>query len=182
MEMTQKRKTRHKILAAANRVMLKDGPSNFTFEAVVKEAELSKGGVLYHFPSKEALVKGMLAAFLENLDRDLMDRSKGDDGAGSLTRAYVMSAFEPEAYLLEVSAGMLAAMTTNPELLEPAQRWGKDFQTRLEQGGLEPTLTTLVRLATDGLWYNEMFGLTSLSEEAKSALQQKLMALTRVPS
>lgn len=182
MRTTQKRETRLEILTAANRVILKGGPSDFTFEAVVKEAELSKGGVLYHFPSKEALVKGMLAAFLETLDRDLMERSKGDDGAGSLTRAYIMSAFEPEAYLLEVNAGMLAAMTTDPELLEPAQRWAKDFQTRLEQDGLDPILTTLIRLATDGLWYNDMFGLTSLSQEAKSALQQRLMALAQVPS
>lgn len=179
---SQKGSTRHRILAAANRVILRDGPSDFTFEAVVRESGISKGGVLYHFPNKEALVEGMIRAFLDNLQQDLSRRSEGDTYTGSLSRAYVGSALKPEAYLLEVNAGMLAAIATSPELLKPVREWVDAFQARLEQDGLNPVTATLVRLATDGLWYNDMFGLSSVSEETRSALRQRLVALTRETS
>lgn len=176
---SQKGSTRRRILAAANRVILRDGPSDFTFEAIVRETGISKGGVLYHFPNKEALVAGMVKAFFENLQQDLSRRSGDDTYTGSLSRAYVGSAFEPEAYLLEVNAGTLAAIATSPELLKPAREWVNAFQAQLERDGLDPVTATLVRLATDGLWYNEMFGLSGVSAEIRNALRQRLLALTR---
>jgi len=53
------------ILTAAERVVLRDGVTCLTLEAVACEANLSKGGVLYHFATKEALIQAMLERLIQ---------------------------------------------------------------------------------------------------------------------
>ena len=55
-----KASTAEQILDAAERVVARDG-AHLTIDAVVKESGFSKGGVLYNFPSKLELIKGMVA-------------------------------------------------------------------------------------------------------------------------
>ncbi|MGH3356353.1 MAG: TetR/AcrR family transcriptional regulator, partial [Nocardioidaceae bacterium] len=51
---------RPQVLAAATKVALRDGPGAVTIDAVVSEAGMSRGGVLYHFPSKDALLQALV--------------------------------------------------------------------------------------------------------------------------
>lgn len=44
------------ILEAGSRVVQRDGVTALTYESVAQEAGLTKGGLLYHFPSREALL------------------------------------------------------------------------------------------------------------------------------
>ncbi|GAB3533271.1 TetR/AcrR family transcriptional regulator [Arthrobacter tecti] len=65
---------RERILDSYEDILIRDGERGATMEAVAAAADVSKGGLLYHFPSKEALVDG-LAERLEALaarDRELM--------------------------------------------------------------------------------------------------------------
>ena len=50
--------TRDRILNAAESRLLAMGPAGLVLDAVAADAGISKGGLLYHFPSKEALVEG----------------------------------------------------------------------------------------------------------------------------
>ena len=46
------------ILDAANKVILDRGADGFTLDAVAREATVSKGGLLYHFPIQKKLIEG----------------------------------------------------------------------------------------------------------------------------
>jgi AcrR family transcriptional regulator len=48
--------TKERIVSAAEEVVLRHGVSRLTLEAAALEAGLSKGGVLSHFPTRDALV------------------------------------------------------------------------------------------------------------------------------
>lgn len=61
-----------KILNAARAVASRDGAGKITIDAVAQEAGLSKGGVLYNFPSKKALISGLLDQMI-SAHRDLID-------------------------------------------------------------------------------------------------------------
>lgn len=50
---------RDRILDAAVNVINRDGVRAVTFESVAAEAKLTRGGLLYHFPSREALLRGI---------------------------------------------------------------------------------------------------------------------------
>ena len=61
--------TRDALLDAAKRVMQRVGAGHLTLDAVAKEAGVSKGGLLYHYPSKGDLLRGMLTARVATMMR-----------------------------------------------------------------------------------------------------------------
>ncbi len=64
---------RDRVLDAYETLLIEHGSGSATLDAVAAAAEVSKGGLLYHFSSKDALVAGLL-------DR-LRDRSAADADA-----------------------------------------------------------------------------------------------------
>ena len=56
--------TRERILRAAMKVAARQGSGNVSLDAVAAEAGVSKGGLLYHFPNKIALMRGIVATFV----------------------------------------------------------------------------------------------------------------------
>ena len=65
--------TKTRILTAAEQVVLERGVPALTLDAVAEAAGLSKGGLIYHFESKEALIRAMIArigaCMQERMDR-----------------------------------------------------------------------------------------------------------------
>ncbi len=175
--------TRTTILEAGTRVILREGAGNLTLEAVAKEAGISKGGLLYHFPSKEALVTGLVeryeALFMEDLERT---GELGTGRPGASLRAYVKATFEPEAASHDLAAGLLAAVLLNPELLEPFWERAESLHVALEEGVPDPARATVVRLAADGLWLGELLGFGTPRGEAREALKETLLELLETPS
>ncbi|MBR2077249.1 MAG: TetR/AcrR family transcriptional regulator, partial [Exiguobacterium sp.] len=52
--------TKQKLLDAATDIIMNHGVHQLTLDEVVKTAGVSKGGLLYHYPSKEALMTAMV--------------------------------------------------------------------------------------------------------------------------
>ncbi|TCO69450.1 TetR/AcrR family transcriptional regulator [Rhodovulum euryhalinum] len=65
------RNARSRILDAAEAVALREGARHLTLDAAARESGLSKGGVLYHFPSKQALLDGMLQRFIDRVRAEI---------------------------------------------------------------------------------------------------------------
>ncbi len=153
--------TQQQILEAANRIIQREGVAHLTIEAVAKEAGLSKGGVLYHFPSKEMLVEGLISSYIEGFTQDLtkaFDKEKLE--AGRWMRAYIHASSNEKQLPEEAAAitGMIAAIATNPRLLNPLRERYDEWQKQAEHDGISPALATLLRLAVDGLWLADMLG------------------------
>ena len=105
------------ILTAAERVALRDGVLRLTVEAVAREAKLSKGGVLYHFATKESLIQAMLDRLIRYCEQEIAQHQQNDTAPGRWTRAYVRKTLAPltsypgEAAFpksKEVGAGLIA--------------------------------------------------------------------------
>ncbi|HEY0097116.1 MAG TPA: TetR/AcrR family transcriptional regulator, partial [Archangium sp.] len=67
---TRSANTQAHILDAAEEFVLEHGGRELTLEQVAKTAGLSKGGVLYHFPTKAALLQAMLARLLDYVESE----------------------------------------------------------------------------------------------------------------
>lgn len=148
------------ILQAANAIVQRDGVARLTIEAVAREAGVSKGGVLYHFPSKEALVTGMVTRLIDHFEDDLHQALAAEPpGPGRWLRAYIRASSSLEQQSPDVTASFLAAMGTNPDLLAPLRQRYQAWQQAAEQDGIAPAEATLLRLAVDGLWFAELLGL-----------------------
>jgi AcrR family transcriptional regulator len=172
--------TREAILRAAGRVVMEGGASGLTLEAVAREAGVSKGGLLYHFPSKEALISGMIGRFIEGF-RDVLGREFAKERAsadGRWSRAYARASFAEDRWYLEVSGGLLAAVAGDPGLLDPLRKGFEDGQRLAERDGIDPALATLVRLAADGLFFAELLGFAPPEGRLRERVLEALVALT----
>src|SRR3954463_13275580 len=99
-------RTKDRLLDAAGAVVMRDGAQALTLDAVAQEAEVSKGGLLYHFKSKRELVEGLTERWLAEFQKEM------DEAAPAVVRGLVRP--PPPA---GNELGMLAALIGDPSLL-----------------------------------------------------------------
>ncbi len=181
--------SRDRILDACESIVIRDGVSRLTLDAAAAEAGLSKGGVLYHFGTRDALVSAMVERLVAAFDSELMDESAADattDAAasGRYVRSYVRATVRPSRTPEDVrreraGAAVLAAMACEPQLLEPLRRSFDRWQDRLTSDGVDPVRATVARLAADGMWLVELFGFAPLAEPLRGQVAAFLEDLGR---
>ncbi len=176
-----KRETRQEILQAAGRVVLAQGVGALTLEAVAAEAGLSKGGLLYHFASKEELLSGMVDRLIEMTEERIARAMAKDEGPGRWTRGYLAAcAVDPSGQdpLDRLATALLAAGATDPGLLDRLRRHATAWNELSRGDGLDPTTASILRLAADGLWMNDLFGIEVLSGKERRAVLKRLREMT----
>ena len=99
--------TRDRILDAAQTILLRDGGDRLTIASVAKEARISKGGLFYHFASKQELVEGLIERYTREFD--LLLESAGDS-PGSAIDTYIRSAGRSDGPASRGVIAMLAAV------------------------------------------------------------------------
>src|SRR4051812_2506865 len=82
---------RSRLLDAAEQIASRDGVSNLTLEGVAREAGTSKGGLLYHFPSKSALIMAIVERRAEQCEASQALNCTDDTTPGAYTRAYLQT-------------------------------------------------------------------------------------------
>ena len=152
-------------------------------DLTAQEAGVSKGALLYHFPSKQALIKGMIQYYLERFTAEFNATAQegSPDSAGRWTRAYLKTTYEGNQRNPRMSSGLLAAVATDPALLSPMQQTFAEWVKLLEQDGIDPITAQIVRLAVDGLWMVELFGLAPPDTETREKVLNGLHALIDRP-
>ncbi len=179
---------RERILNAAEERLLASGPGGLVLDAVAADAGVSKGGLLYHFASKEALVAGLCERMLAGFDRALSEsreegEEEGEGASGAFTRAYLASTVteegKPADHSAQLMAGILASLGHDSAHLEEVRRHFSRWHQRLEQDGLDDATATIVRLAADGLWLSALLGLPQLQGDLGARAIGALYDLTR---
>lgn len=169
---------RNLILAAASNVVKHQGIEKLTLEAVAAEAGVSKGGLLHHFPNKDALIQSMVSGITNDFITDVQNRAAQDTrDQGKWSRAYLKSTVEADKEEQGMNVALNAALFNNADLLEELREQYLVWQQNIENDGLEPVNSTIVRLAVDGLWLSEVFGLGEISGEMREKVVSKLLEM-----
>jgi AcrR family transcriptional regulator len=180
MSMSPRPSKRKSLLRAASAVVAERGYSALTLDAVGAATGVSKGGVLYHFPTKEALVAALVEELASGFDADQSAAHDADPAApGAWTRAYVTASAAPvqdESEQLAVVA-LLAAVGYDPSLLDPIRDRYRQWVDRLDDDGLPGIDAHVVRLAADGLWAADLFGLAPPDPELRARIHVRLSDL-----
>lgn len=175
---TPRTSARETILDAAENLVHEVGAGNLTLDAVAHKAAVSKGGLLYHFPSKEALLQGMVARQLEQFAKDQAAWREGPDGDPHADLvAFMRASFEDSAESRRLCAAMLAAVANKPELLEPARTFHNRQIRQFGQGSLGFDRTAILWLATAGLWFVELLQVSPFSEAERRRLTRRILEL-----
>jgi len=176
---------RTRILDAAEAIVRGRGVAQLTLEAAAREAGVSKGGLLYHFASKEALLTALLGRMAEWLRQDFAATvAEQPAGPGRATRAVLAWGFgqAPEAINERsdrAAAVFLAAHHHDPALLDPARAVIGEFRAAIAADGLPPGHGQAIMAAVDGLFMARIFDLytpTPTEREAMHVVLGRLLA------
>jgi len=169
---------KERILECADIVALEGGAANLTLDAVAERAGVSKGGVLYHFPTKDALLAGMVARQLEMARTRRIGLAGGDDSPGAAARADILATLTRPKEDNRVSAALLAAVANQPRLLEPALCFHRERFLAIAGEGADDTFAqrAMAALAADGLFFLELLQISPFSPAQREALLSALLA------
>jgi len=172
--------TKKNILNAANKVILDKGADALTLEAVAQEAGISKGGLLYHFPSKKQLIQGMIESMIASVDSALHEelvKSSGDYMA-----SYIRASFKTEAGPDQISYALFAAFSNDPVLIKPLRARFYKMQNEIVAAAPSEEVGTIIRLALDGLWISDLFGFAPPSPELRVKMLDALLKIAQKPT
>jgi AcrR family transcriptional regulator len=175
--------TRELILRAAQDVVLTDGVAHLTLAKAAARAGVSKGGVLYHFATRNDLIAAMVERLIARFQSGL-DDVRSVHPQHSFARVYVEECLVEEPaeqadahHEARVGAALLAAVAAEPELLAPLRAAFGRWQQQIEQAA-DPVGATVARLAADGLWLCELFGIDALTPLRREQVAERLRHLT----
>ncbi|MET9489168.1 TetR/AcrR family transcriptional regulator [Nocardia sp. NPDC006630] len=192
--------TRNRILDALESLLLDKGMSQVTLESVAAAAGVSKGGLLYHFKSKDALLAGLVRRLGERADQQL--RHAVDEGH-SVAEWYLQTPQpdnDADALDLALHRSILATMrtvdgahgraddansTTGAADDAPAEETDRALAEMMGgwKGALDneihdPVHAEIVRLVGDGVYLRALLGMRPVDPELYRQLVARLLAKT----
>lgn len=169
--------TQIKILDAASKVVMANGADALTLERVAQEAGLSKGGLLYHFPTKRKLIEGMIVRLIARVDALLEDELL--KSGGDYVTAYIRASFRKDPEEERISNALIAAMANDPDLIKPLQARFVRMQHKIAEAAVSPEIGTIIRLTLDGMWMADLFGFAPPSPELREKLLASLLKINQ---
>jgi AcrR family transcriptional regulator len=180
--------SRERILAAAVQVAIREGISAMTLDAVAREAGVSKGGLLYHYSSKDELIAAMLELHTARIQKAVEERMAGDENPrGRWFRALVQTIHgcvggdpalpEMPRFLI----AMLAASATNPSLLDPIRHRLKFVREKLLEEGPNGLRQVALWPAIFGLMLWRHLGVLADDDPVRQAIVDELLSLAEGP-
>ncbi|MGQ2907561.1 MAG: TetR/AcrR family transcriptional regulator [Aliihoeflea sp.] len=145
--------SRQRILEAAEALAREQGPGNISLDAVAARAGLSKGGLLYNFPTKAKLLEALVEMHIERAEAALAQSVEaGPKGRNAMALAYLRYCRQEMIDRPEPASGVLAAIAENPEFIDPVRRYQKQVMERLRERSADFELSTIAFLAIEGFW------------------------------
>ncbi len=140
---------RDRVLDAFERLLVNRGERAATLDAVAREAGVSKGGLIYHFPSREAMVEGLLDRMRERAAHDLAAMVAAPEGAVAYFLRTSQCAGTPFDRTLVAATRLRSHASAREALAAVQQQW---YDAVLADVADE-TIARMVMLMGDGLYY-----------------------------
>jgi len=172
---------RERIIDAAEHVVIEAGARHLTLEAVASKAGVSRGGLLYHFPDKEALLRGMMDRLKRRLAENRIKRRAGIPACPEREAVvYVLSMLDEDVGISRnVSAALIASGAHDPELLAPAREDYYQAIADLTRDGLSFERAAVIILATSGLRFFEVLSTSPFTAEERRRIVRELLSLAK---
>lgn len=176
---TRTQATHASVFAAVTELILRGGVPAVTLSAVCRAAGISKGGLMHHFPTKEAMVHSFVShscdACLSQTHRTLAGVRPGE---GRRTLAFIDSMLRQPAMCdseesRELSAVMIAL--TQGSFTDIGLRYYDTLHRELRNDGIPRAVVNLVLTTIDGLWFQS----TCVPNETVEKLARQLRGQLR---
>lgn len=180
--MTERQKqagqTRKRLLDAAMQVTQTQGAMALTLETVAREAGISKGGLLHHFPNKDALIETLLQQLFSDFEARVNHYAEQEPlETGRWLRAYVRATFDPDSPPIDVWIALLPLME-DEQLLALIRADTERWRERLLKDGVARGRAMVIWQAADAYLIDQVFRLNPTDDAAKADVLAELLRLT----
>ena len=166
------------IIDAAEKLVAEQGAAHLTFDALGQETGISKGGLLYHFASKDALLAAMLERMVDQFDQLRQSfRDQLQDDKRKELKSILLASLNSDAECAQLSSGMLAVAANNPELLEPLQNHVRQTFESIKADTADPQLAELLFFSVHGARLFEQLQLCQHCQADREKFAEKLMTI-----
>ncbi|GGN88430.1 TetR family transcriptional regulator [Nocardia rhizosphaerihabitans] len=174
--------TRDRILDALETLLLERGAAQMTLDNVAAAAGVSKGGLLYHFKSKDALLVGLVHRLGERA-RAQLDETRA---SGTSIAEWYLQTPDPttqaDAVELALYRSLLATMRTidasgsEPDEVQLAldgvmTAWSDGLDAEVD----DPVRADTIRLVGDGVYLRALLGLPQIEPARYRAVVDRLL-------
>lgn len=169
--------SRTEILDAAVRVVDAAQGIDITYESVAREAGLSKAGLMYHFPTKDALMIAVIEHVVDRWQHDLQTVLAIPFEDSTLTeRVEAFVRFAGEGSVTQGEFVVFAEAVRRPDLAAP---WLSYLRTWFDFDEADTSSLLLVWLAANGLWISEATGILELTDRQRERLLRRLLGFVK---
>lgn len=150
--MSRPPRARETVLDAFEALLIAEGERAATMDAIARAAGVSKGGLLYHYASKEALEAALLER-METLVREDVEDMRADPAGlvAAFVRTSVMDDSPVDRALI---AGSKLAQGGSADAAQALRRVRQQWEDALRPHTRDETALQLVLLVSDGLYFN----------------------------
>jgi AcrR family transcriptional regulator len=169
--------THNRILDALEELLLKRGLSGVTLENVASNAGISKGGLLYHFQTKDAMIEAMVRR-LGQRSEQLRARAAAAEAGTTIVNWFLQQPGSTSDKEIALHRSMLAALrsidTSRREIFtmicEVMGLWGESLRSEIS----DPVHAEIVRLVGDGIYLNALVALPPIDPSLHGKIAQHL--------
>lgn len=168
--------TRHRILDALESMLIEHGMTKVTLDSVAAAAGVSKGGLLYHFKTKDALIAAMVRRLGAQADQQ---RAAAAAGGTSVAEWYLQppdSISEKEIALYRSTLAALRSVDGNSGEVQDAvtemmRLWDEGLRTEID----DPVQAEIIRLVGDGIYLGALLDLPGVDPDLHRRVVDRLL-------
>ncbi|MEV0614674.1 TetR/AcrR family transcriptional regulator [Nonomuraea sp. NPDC050404] len=174
--------SRTAILEAALRVAGRRGIGGLTLDAAAQEAGVSKGGLVYHFASKEQLMLAVVEHLIAGWEQAMLtELGKPFDEATAAERVRAYTRVITGLTTSRADLAILIDSVHEESLLEP---WRGLLRRWLEEAPPDVSAVdrAVARLAADGLWLADASDTSNYDADMRAAITARIDRLAEGPA
>lgn len=140
---------RERILDSYIELLISEGERAATLDAVARTAEVSKGGLLYHFKNKDALVESLIERLEEEVEADIARlHAHPEDSIGYFLRTSVNMGTPYDRAILAT----LRIAQENQQARDALNRMHDHWRGALSRTIPDPAVVDVVIFVSDGIY------------------------------
>ncbi|MFI6094310.1 TetR/AcrR family transcriptional regulator [Lentzea sp. NPDC051213] len=170
-------RTRRELLDAAARALIEHGPG-VSLDAVARVAGVSKGGLLHHFRTKQALLTGLIDEWFGRYDVMVESLLEPEGTPGRWARAHIRATFAPDENDLWSHPSVVTALLGVPEVQQRIDAAAARWRQQTDSDGLHPQRADLISRALDGVTLADLLWRGQETAQERDNTRDLLLKLT----
>ena len=174
----QNQSSKIEILEAALDLVREAGAINLTIDAVAERSGFSKGGVLYNFRTKDALILAMVRHLADRFKNEIWQAREAYEGAGCPTLLGMIDV--TEQWIVSersLARAVLVTSLSTPDLVEPFLELKQTMKQELENEAGNIARVMVVWSALEGLHFCSAHGVSAHTDEERKTVFMDLRKL-----